>query len=143
MAGLGAYHIRRDHFSCNYRARASGRSLPGNDTPALIGVWALFIPFAVVSLRGSAILMIYATVLATLGLGMHLFAQPIAISSADVPLDLGPLFQPERNALRLALLASTGLVLAISVLRAKQTLSRATSLARERANLSSAPGGCE
>jgi adenylate cyclase len=113
-----------------------GRSLPGNYTPALIGVWALFILFAVVSLRGSAIMMIYATVIATLGLGMHLFAQPITISSADVPGDLVPFFQPERNAVRLALLASTGLVLAISAFRAKQTLLRAASLARERANLS-------
>jgi adenylate cyclase len=113
-----------------------GRSLPGNYTPALIGVWALFILFALVSLRGSAIMMIYATLLVTLGLGMHLFAPPMTVSSADVSLDLAKLFEPERNALRLALLASTGLILALSALRAKQTLSRAASLTRERANLS-------
>lgn len=112
------------------------RSLPGNYSPTLIGAWALFILFAVVSLRGSAIMMIYATALVTLGFGIRLFAQPIPISSADVTLDLAPLFGPERNALRLALLATTGLVLAISALRAKQTFSRAASLARGRANLS-------
>lgn len=112
------------------------RSLPGNYTPTLIGVWALFILFAVVSLRGSAIMMIYATALVTLGFGLRLFAQPMPISSADVTPDLAPLFGPERNALRLALLATTGLVLAVSALRAKQTLSRAASVARGRANLS-------
>jgi adenylate cyclase len=113
-----------------------GRSLPGNYTPALSGVWALFILFALVSLRGSAIMMIYATALATVGLGMHLFAQPTTVSSADAIPDFSTLFEPERNSVRLALLASTGIILAISALRAKQTLSRAAALARERANLS-------
>jgi adenylate cyclase len=110
----------------------AGRRLPENYTPALVGVWALFVLLAVVSLRGSAILMLYATILATLGLGTHLFA-PAGTAAATV--DLGPVFDPSRNALRLALLSSTGLVLGASALRAKRTLLRAAALARERANL--------
>jgi adenylate cyclase len=113
-----------------------GRSLPGNYTTALIGVWALFILFAVVSLRGSATLMIYATALTTLGLAAHLVARPVNTAYLDTAGDLEPLFDSAPNILRLALLSSTGLVLAISALRARQTLSRAASLARERANLS-------
>jgi hypothetical protein len=80
-----------------------GRSLPGNYTPMLVGVWALFILFAVVSLRGSAILMVYATVLVTLGLGGHLFTQRTITVYSDAAVDLAPLFDPTRNALRLAL----------------------------------------
>lgn len=113
----------------------AGRSLPGNYTPLLTGVWALFVLFALVSLRGSAIMMLYATALTTLGLSAHLFTQSMTTVYPDAVIDLAPQFNPERNALRLALLASTGLVLAISALRAKRTLSRAAALARERANL--------
>jgi adenylate cyclase len=112
-----------------------GRSIPPSFTPALVGVWALFVLLALVSLRGSAILMVYATVLAAAGLGAHLFAQVVTSNEADAATNLASVFDPIRNAVRLALLISTGLVLAISAVRAKQTLIRAAALAREKTNL--------
>src|SRR5829696_7019633 len=92
----------------------SGRILPGNYTPAITATWALFLLLALTSLRGSAILMVYATCLIAVGLVV---------------------FLPATNVIRLALLTSAGFVLALAAMRARRTLVRATALARERANL--------
>jgi adenylate cyclase len=107
--------------------------LPGSYVASLTIVWSVFLLLALTTLRYNGWLVLFATTLfaACLGTIMAL-GQDQGDGSAGV---LSNLFLPGRNLVRVLLLASSGFVLALSVFRARLTLVRTVTTARERGNL--------
>jgi adenylate cyclase len=109
--------------------------LPGAYFASVTTTWAAFLLLALATLRYDGWLVIYETTLFVAGFSM-------VIVFGDEPDGvLGPaevlpyFFEPGRNVVRIALLAATGLILALAVFRARMSLARAVASARERGNL--------
>jgi adenylate cyclase len=107
--------------------------LPGSYVASLTITWSVFLLLALTTLRYNGWLVLYATALFVIGLGTIMaLGQEHGISPVEV---LPNLFLPGRNLVRVLLLASAGFVLALAVFRARLTLVRAVTTARERGNL--------
>jgi adenylate cyclase len=108
-------------------------------TPALVVCWAIFVLLALTAMRFKPALVLYHGGLFVCGIalviGFHA-GRPAAVPTDPLGADLMRLFDPEHNAVRLALIALTGCVLAVTVGRARRNLVEAVIAARRSANLS-------
>jgi adenylate cyclase len=94
----------------------------------------VFLLLALTTLRYNGWLVLYATALFVGGLVAMMALRPGLPGRSPVEV-LPNLFGPERNIMRVLVLASAGFVLALAVFRARLTLVRAVTNERERTNL--------